>query len=371
MQSITSVKNLKGKTVIVRTDYNVPIKNNKIIDDFRIKSSLKTINFLIKKGAKVLIISHIGDGGEGSLDLVSKNLSKKIKNKFIKINDGFDFNKIKAEILDSKNGSVFLLDNIRKFEGEKTNDKNFAKQIASVGDIYVNDASSASHRSHASIVGIAKFLPHYAGFLFENEIKNISKAINDPKHPVLSIIGGAKFSTKIPVIKSLLNISDLVFVGGALANSMLAEKGFEIGKSLFEEDSSIKSLIKNKKIILPIDVVVDSKENKDITLIDKSETICDIGNETISVMAEIIHKAKTIIWNGPLGIYENGFDNGSKKLLKAVSDSRAYSLVGGGDIVSVINNSKNKFKISYVSTGGGATLEFIAKKTLPGIKALK
>ena len=255
------------------------------------------------------------------------------------------------------------------------NDLNFAKKLSKIGDVYVNDAFASSHRAHASIVGLPKFLPSYAGFQLEREIKNLSKVFKKPKHPLLFILGGAKFSTKIPLIQKYLKLADYVFVGGALASNLLKAKGYEIGKSLVNNSNyNLKSILKDKKLILPEDVVVKSGNKlitKKIQKVKKDEIILDIGFKSVKNLMQLIKKSKLIFWNGPLGKYEDGGGRATKKLLKLVSGSKAESIIGGGDIVSLVSKMKLENKFTFVSTGGGSMLEYLAKGTLPGIKALE
>ncbi len=353
MRSIKELKNLKGKTVLVRVDFNVPIQDGKVEDDFRIRKALPTINYLLKKGAKIILITHLGKDGTESLDPVIKKF--------------FAISKIPKD-------KVSFFENVRKFPGEEMNDSTFAKELAGMGDIYVNDAFSVSHRTHASVVGIPKYLPSYSGFQLEAEVKNLSKALK-PKHPFLFILGGAKFSTKMPLVKKYLKLADYVFIGGAILNDFLETKGYEVGKSLVDDSvSSTKSILKNKKLILPGDVLVQTKNglvNKKVNEIKKDEVIIDIGSESIKMIEQYIQKSKLILWNGPLGKYEDGGAGATKKILKLVAASKSESIIGGGDTVELINEMKMEDKFTFVSTGGGATLDFLANGTLPGIKALK
>lgn len=354
MRNIRQIKNLKGKKILVRVDFNVPIKNGKVLDDFRIKKALSTIEFLLGKGAKIILITHLGKNGSESLEPVIKRffkISKFLKNK------------------------ISFFENIRKFDGEMKNDFNFAKKLSKLGDIYVNDAFSVSHRAHASIVLLPKLLPSYAGFQLEEEVKNLSLAFKKPKHPFLFILGGAKFSTKMPLIKKYLKLADHIFIGGALANNFFKAKGYEIGASLVDnENYGIKEILKNKKLILPSDVVIKSRNkliNKKINEIKKDEVILDIGEETVRNLMPIIKNSKLILWNGPLGKYEVLNGGATKKVLKLVADSKAESILGGGDTLELIGELNLEKKFTFVSTGGGATLDFLANGTLPGIKALK
>jgi len=350
MRSVKQIKNLKDKKVLVRVDFNVPIKNGKVFDDFKIKKALPTIKFLQRKGAEVILISHLGKDGTESIKPVADCLKKYIKK------------------------NIILLDNIRKFPGEVKNDLNFARKLAKLGDIYVNDAFSVSHRSHASIVSLPKFLPSYAGFQLEEEIKNLSKVFKKPKHPFLCITGGAKFSTKIPLIRKYLRSADYVFVGGALSNNFLKAQGYEIGKSLVNNTNyNFKEILKNRKLILPEDIVVKSGNrliNKRIDKIKKDEIILDIGSKTTKNLAQLVEKSKFILWNGPLGKYESSGARSTEKILRLVANSKIESIIGGGDIVALVSQMKIENEFSFVSTGGGAMLDFLANGTLPGIKAL-
>ncbi|MDD5720879.1 MAG: phosphoglycerate kinase [Candidatus Pacebacteria bacterium] len=356
MRSIREKKNLKGKTALVRVDFNVPIKNGKVEDDFRIKKALPTIKFLIKKGAKIILITHLGEGGE-TLVPIAKALNKFIKVKFIPEIIG---SKVSKACFEMKNGEIILLENLRNNKGEQLCNKNFAENLAKFSDIYVNEAFPESHRKVSSIVLLPKLLPAYAGFQLEAEIKNLAHAFKNPKHPFLFILGGAKFSTKMPLIKKYLKLADYVFVGGALAHNFLKAKGCEVGRSLIDNNNyGIEKLLKNKKLILPVDFVM------------KDGIIVDIGEETIKNLAPLIKKSKLILWNGPLGRYEDGGAEATKKVFKLVASSKAESVIGGGDTVALIRELNMENKFSFVSTGGGAMLDFLANGTLPGIKALR
>jgi phosphoglycerate kinase len=354
MRGIKQIKNLKGKTVLVRVDFNVPVKNGKVEDDFRIIKALPTIGFLLKKGAKLILITHLGKDGSQDLRPVIKRFFK--ISKFPK-------------------SQVSFFENIRKFPGEMKNDSSFAKKLSKLGDVYVNDAFPVSHRAHASIVGLPKYLPGYAGFQLAEEVRNLSHAFKKPKRPFLFILGGAKFSTKMPLIKKYLKLANRLFIGGALSNDFLQAKGYEVGFSLVSDTNyGIAGLANNRKIILPDDVVVrigKKLANKKANRVGKNEIILDIGESTIKKIEPLIKKAKLILWNGPLGKYEDGGDKSTKKILKLVAASKAESIIGGGDTVALISEMKIGEKFSFISTGGGATLDFLARGTLPGIKALK
>lgn len=373
MKSIKDLKVLTGKRVILRVDFNVPIKDGKILDDFRIKKALPTISYLQKKGARVVIISHIGDKSTESLLTVALNLKKSIKEvNFIDTSIFSDETEKKINSL--KNGEIVLLENLRRETGEKKNSPSFARALSRYGDIYVNDAFSVSHREHASVVGITKYLPGYAGFQFMLEVENLSKVFN-PKHPFLFILGGAKFETKIPLVKKFLRQADHIFIGGAIANDFFRAKSYEVGTSLLGDiNFQVPLILKAKNLILPVDVEV-TKNNKNhfvkASEVNVDECIVDVGPESIAVLKDLVNKAEFILWNGPLGKYESGFGGKTEELLKIISKSKAYSVIGGGDTVALISKLKIEDKLGFVSTGGGATLDFLSKGTLPGIRVLK
>lgn len=371
MRSVKQIKNIKGKIILVRVDFNVPVKNGKILDDFRIKKSIPTLKFLRSKGAKLVLISHLGNGGE-TLAPVARIVNKLIKIKFISATLG---PRVVKAVSDMKNGQIILLENLRNNKGEKAGNMIFAKNLAKLADIYVNEAFPVSHRGDASIVLLPKLLDAYGGLQLNEEIKNLSIAFKKPKHPFLFILGGVKFSTKIPLLKKYFKVADYVFVGGALLNSLLRAKGYNVGNSLVNVDSyGLGGIFKNKKLIFPIDVVVKSGNkliNKKIDEVKNGESILDIGKESIKKIEIYIKKSKLILWNGPLGKYEEGGGAATKKILKLVASSGAISIIGGGDTVSIISNMNIEKKFSFVSTGGGATLDFLANGTLPGIKELK
>ncbi|MDO8572857.1 MAG: phosphoglycerate kinase [bacterium] len=370
LPSLENAKNLKGKRVLLRLDFNVPLKGGRVVDGYRIKCALPTIKFLKSQGAKTIIISHIGSDGEKSLRPVARYLNKKMNVGFYPKLESRDLPNIISAM---KHGGVMMLENLRKDPGELKNDMNFAKRLAVLGDVYVNDAFSVSHRDHASVVLLPKLLPSYAGFLFEDEVSHLSRALR-PSHPFLFILGGAKFGTKIPLIKKFLRVADRVFVGGALANNFFKEAGYEIGTSLSDNGNfKLKPLFKNKKLIVPSDVIVKTKTEtlvKDIGSIRERDSIKDVGPKTIREIKNVVSRAKFILWNGPLGNYEEGFDKGTIDLLKIIAKSKAESIVGGGDSLALISKLGFEKKFTFVSTGGGAMLDFLANGTLPGIKAL-
>lgn len=372
LPSLRNVKNLKGKRVLLRLDLNVPLKGGRVVDGYRITRALPTIKFLKSQGAKTIIISHIqsNEGKSLSLRPVARYLNKKMNMGFYPNHESPDLIHVISAM---KHGGVMMLENLRKNSGETGNKMDFAKRLATLGDIYVNDAFSVSHRDHASVVLLPKLLPSYAGFLFEDEVSHLSRALR-PSHPFLFILGGAKFGTKIPLIKKFLRIADKVFVGGALANNFFKEAGYEIGKSLSDNGNfKLKPLLKNKKLMVPLDVIVKTKTGtrvKNIESIQRGDSMKDAGPRTLHEINKVAAHAKFILWNGPLGNYEEGFDKGTTDLLKIIAKSKAESIVGGGDSLALVSKLGLEKKFTFVSTGGGAMLDFLANRTLPGIKAL-
>ena len=372
MKTLKDIEYLQGVKVLVRTDFNVPIKNGVVVEDFRIKSALATIDYLVRKGAKVILMSHLEsiDGTNPSLEPVADQLRKLGQEVlFVK-----DYNKALDVINDKlNNGGCMLLENLRFFDGEKKNDTKFAKELASLGDIYVNDAFSVSHREHASVVGVPKLLPSYAGLQLEKEIVALSRAF-EPSHPFLFILGGAKFDTKLPLLSKFLNIADSIFVGGALANDLLKAKGLEIGKSSVSNGSvDISMFLTSPKVILPKDILNEQKKPIRVDQISINDKNVDMGPESLRSLEEVISGAKFILWNGPLGVYEDGYKDGTIQLAKLVSEATvrgAETIVGGGDTLAAIAELGAGEKISFISTGGGAMLDFLAKGSLPGIDAL-
>lgn len=354
MKSVSSLKNLDGKRVLVRVDFNVPIVRGKIRDDFRIRKSIPTIKLLLKKGAQITLVTHLGKDGKQSL--------AKVKKHFYKVSR-------------CSPKKVSFFDNVRKHRGEKKNTKKFTKELADLGDIYVNEAFSVSHRQHASIVGVPKFLPAYAGLQLQEEIKQLSAVFEAPKHPFLFILGGAKISTKMPLIQKYLDIADNIFIGGALFNDFMEAQGFEVGDSLVDDSiDPSKSLLSNQKFVFPTDLLVKTKVgfvNKNFNQVNPGERIFDVGDISIKILESYIKKSKMILWNGPLGRYEDLDGGATKKVLKMVASSRARTIIGGGDTAEIVHELKLAKKFNFVSTGGGAALEFLANGTLPGIKALK
>jgi phosphoglycerate kinase len=373
MKTLLDIPHLEGVKVLLRADFNVPILNGKVVDDFRIRMTLPTIEYLRGKGAKIIMVSHLESvsGENPSLEPVAKHLET-LDGKVVFVKDYKDARDVIENGIN--NGESVLLENLRFFDGEKTNDPKFAQELASLADIYVNDAFSVSHREHASVVGVPKYIPGYAGIQLEKEVAALSKAFN-PTHPFLFILGGAKFETKLPLLQKFISIADMVFVGGALANDFYRQKGYEIGTSLVSKgDIDLSVFASDPKIVLPIDVVNQNKEEKPADGLSKEDKIMDSGAKTLELLKEKIAAAKFILWNGPLGLYEDGYRGPTLGLAKLIADatenSHIESVVGGGDTLAAISTLNLQDKFTFISTGGGAMLDFLALGTLPGIEAL-
>lgn len=362
---------ISGKKVLVRLDLNVPISDGVVVNDFRIRKSLPTLEFLQSRGAKIIIISHCEGKDSKTLKPVFDYLKDRLPISFV---ETYVDEKTVQAVDSLKNGEILLFENLRIYDGEKGNDPTFAKSLAGLADFYINEAFSASHREHASIVGIPKYLPAYMGLLFQSEIENLSKTFNPPR-PFLFILGGAKFDTKLPLIKKFLNIADAIFVGGALANNFFKELGYPVGASVVSDgEFGLKEMMESKKIVLPADVVVKGEDDVVIKFpqeVKENDVILDVGSETIINLGEMVNSAKCILWNGPLGNFEIGFTQGTVELASKISDSSALSVVGGADTLSAIASLDIENKFNFVSSGGGAMLDFLANGTLPGIEALK
>jgi phosphoglycerate kinase len=371
IKDINEAKKIRGKRVLLRLDLNVPLARGKVVDDFRIKAALPTINMLRDAGAKTIIISHIeGKGGESLSPVADYLVSHKVPVTFI----SKFFTAAAQKTLDGmKDGDIVLFENVRINKGEKANDPDFARKLADMADMYVNEAFPVSHRAHASIVGVPKFIPSYAGPTFMREIENLSMAFNPPK-PFLFILGGAKFDTKMPLIQKFMKSADMIYVGGALANNFFKELKYETGtSSVSEGEFDLSGLLQSGKVFIPIDVVVSGKKKtqKPAHEVEKKEAVWDIGNESLLELQALVKQAAFVLWNGPMGNYELDFVEGTKKVAEIVARSNAKSIVGGGDTVAAIQSLGLMEKFTFVSTGGGAMLDFLVQETLPGIDALK
>jgi len=381
---------VKGKRVLVRVDFNVPMNEAKeITDDTRIRAALPTIQYLSQQGAKVILASHLGRpkgqvNDKYRLDPAAKRLSELLGKNVVKVNDCVG-PEPKQAIAGMNDGDVLLLENVRFYAEEEKNVESFARQLADLADIYVNDAFGTAHRAHASTEGVAKFLPAVAGFLMEKEIEFLGKAVQNPERPFVAIIGGAKVSDKIGVIENLLNKVNTLIIGGGMANTFLRANGINTGKSLVEEDKldlakNLISLAQTNGVnfLLPTDVVVASAfaadaEHKtvDVGEIPGDWMALDIGPKTAQAFADAVRQAKTVVWNGPMGVFElEPFAKGTEAVAKALSETDAISIVGGGDSVAAVEKVGVADKMTHISTGGGASLEFLEGKELPGVVAL-
>lgn len=363
-----------GKRVIVRLDLNVPLNDAGHVDASdadRIVKSIPTLEWLKHAGAKTIIISHIGRDPKESLRPVARFLDQRMTVGFDPELSGDRLNDIVDHL---GNGHAVMIENLRQNPGEESNDPAFAESIARCADYYVNDAFAVSHRAHASIVGIPNILPHFAGLQMEQEIEHLSKAFQ-PKSPSMLVLGGAKFETKLPVIEKFLGIVDHVLIGGALANNFYKFLGYEIGGSLVDDSADVSHLIGNDKIIIPEYVVVETdggnRAEKKAADVVRGEKIVDIAPRSFDRYAELFSAARFVIWNGPMGNYENGFVEGSRRLVEHIASSGADSVVGGGDSVAMVRQLGLESKFGFLSTGGGAMLEYLSRGTLPGIEGLK
>jgi phosphoglycerate kinase len=356
VKALETLTDVSGKRVLVRVDWNVPLKDGKVQDDFRIRQSLPTVQFLMDRGAKVILISHL-EPEEASLQPVYEHAKTLI-----------------PKLSWDDDGDVTLLENLRHNPGEKGNDPGFAASLASLGDIYVNEAFSVSHREHASVVSVPKLLPSYAGLRFMDEVKNLSRFFN-PEHPFLFILGGAKFDTKLPLLKKFVNIADKIFVGGALAHNFFLVEGKNVGDSVVSKgDFDLAPLLATGKIILPENLRVKSRDGMGYDTIDHvgdRDMIVDAGPKDIEKLKGLITEAKIVLWNGPLGYYEQGFTDTTVELAKAIAESGKITVLGGADTITAISSLGLEDKYTFVSSAGGAMLDYLANETLPGIEALK
>lgn len=373
MQTLKDIKVLEGVRVLVRVDFNVPIKNGVIVDDFRIKSAFPTIDYLCDGGAKVILIGHLeaNEPSENTFKPVAEHIVNKLGKKITFVANLRNANSIINDQM--HNGDCVLLENLRHDDGEKKNDPKFAEALASLADIYVNDAFSVSHRTHASVVGVPKLIPSYAGFQLEKEVNNLSKAF-EPAHPFLFVLGGAKFETKLPLLEKFIKTADNIFVGGALATDIFKAKGYEIGISLVSKGNfDISNYVNESKLLLPLDIVNQEGVEKSADKLSLNDNSMDCGKKTIALLQEKVNEAKFILWNGPLGIYEKGYKASTLALAKMIANRFGVveSLVGGGDTLAAIAENNDEDKFTFVSTAGGAMLDFLANGTLPGIEVLR
>ena len=381
---------LKGKRVLIRVDFNVPVKNGVVTDATRIKAALPTINYILDGGASLVVMSHYGrPKGQKNMDFSMAPIRaefEKLLGKPVKLAPDVIGEEVEKEVKALKPGEVLLLENVRFYPDEEKNGEEFAKTLASYGDLYVNDAFGTAHRAHASTEGVSHFLPAYAGFLIEKEVKFMAPLLENPEHPFVAVIGGSKVSSKISVLESLVKTCDTIVIGGGMAYTFLKVLGHSVGTSLVEDDyqETAKAFLaaaekKGVKVILPVDHVCADKFDENATpvavdSVDIREGLMglDIGPKTVALIVSEMKSAKNVVWNGPMGVFEfSAFAKGTEAVAKALAESDAISVVGGGDSVAAINKFGLASQISHVSTGGGASLEFLEGKVLPGIKALE
>lgn len=379
-----------GRKVFVRVDFNVPLDNGVITDDTRIRETVPTIQYLVEQGAKVILASHLGRPKgevveEMRLTPAAARLSELIGKPVAKAEEAIG-PAVEAAVASLKDGDVLLLENVRFYPGEEKNDPELAKQFAALADLYVNDAFGAAHRAHASTEGIARLLPAVSGLLMEKELSVLGKALNNPDHPFTAIVGGAKVKDKIDVINKLLDIADNVIIGGGLSYTFLKAQGYEIGKSLVDNeklDVALEFIEKAKKngvnLLLPVDVVVADKFGADANtqIVDAAGGIpaewegIDIGPKTRELFAAAIADSKLVVWNGPMGVFEiEPFSHGTRAVAEACAETSAYTVIGGGDSAAAVEKFSLADKMDHISTGGGASLEFLEGKALPGVVAL-
>lgn len=375
---------LRDKTVLLRAMLNVPIKDGVVGDKMRLEAALPTINYLIEQGSKIVLISHHSHEGQ-SLGPVAPVLSELVGRPVGFVDDCIG-DKVVQAVGTLKSGDILMLENLRFHPEEEANDENFAKALASLAEVYVNDDFTTCHREHASLVGVPKFLPAVAGLEVEHEVNTITESLDNPKKPLVAVAGGAKISTKIPIVSFLLSKVDALFIGGAMANTFLLAEGMEVGKSLVEIDQveTAKHVLESAKnagktVLLPIDVVVttDLDTQANIRTISASEVgvddiIADLGPESVAQLSGLLKPNGSVIWNGPIGIAEQeAFAHGTEATARAIIDSGAYSIIGGGDTADFVDGAGLASKFGFVSTGGGASLELMSGNKLPGIEALQ
>ena len=375
-----------GKRVLVRVDFNVPLEDGRIVDDTRIREAIPTIQNLVERGARVILMTHLGRP-DGQVDVayrttpLAQRLSELMGRPARHLDDCVG-PAVEAAVKTIRDGEIVLLENLRFHPGETKNDPDFARQLAALGELYVNDAFGTAHRAHASTVGIAQYLPAVAGLLMEREIKTLARIMTDPPHPLVAIIGGSKISTKIGVLRSLMRRVDRLCIGGAMACTFLKAKGLEMGRSLVEDDQldvARTLLASGATLVLPLDAVVASEAKPGVSVktvaidaVPADMKVLDVGPMTVERFLQTCDGAAAVVWNGPLGVYEvPPFDHGTDALAQGLAGSDAQTIIGGGDLVAALQKEGLAERMSFVSTGGGATLEFLEGKVLPGIAVLR
>lgn len=370
MRLITEHENLEGAYVLLRSSLNVPLVDGAVGDRFRLEQALPTMRYLSAAGAKVIVVGHIG-----------REVTETLKPVYDALVDAIDLTwggaVTEQNFMEARDamqpGDILLAENLRQNPGEKENNSEFAQLLASLADVYVNDAFSVCHREHASMVGVPALLPAYAGLTLREEVTHL-REVMQPEHPALFILGGAKFDTKMPLIEKYLELYDHVFVGGALANDILKARGYAVGKSLLSEIELSKSLANHLKILVPVDLEVDGPRGRHVCELDEvkdDETILDAGPKTVDLLAPYIKDAKTVVWNGPLGNYEVGFTTATEEVAKLLAAADGFSVIGGGDTVAATERLGLHDQFEFVSTGGGAMLAFLEHGTTPALEALE
>ena len=368
--SITKVSGLKGKKIILRIDVNIPLGDNKVVDpgeDWRIIKSYASITYLVQKGACVIVMSHIGRDKDESLRPVYEYMRGRLDIGFI---PRYDYEIIMNTVSNMQHGSVVMIENLRQHEGEKNNDSSFLDPLIDMCDMYVNDAFSVSHRSHASVNDITNKLPSYFGLQFVREVEHLSKFSKYKDGNTILVLGGAKFGTKFDLLKTFLPKANYVLIGGALANVFLKERGFNIGASFVDDSIDISEILHNEKLVLPVDVIDQHGDIVSIDEVSDKDIILDIGPETEKLFETIINYAKLLVWNGPMGKYEDGYVAGSLAIANSIAQSNSFSVIGGGDTATIILKEHLEDSFDFISTGGGAMLKFMIDGSLVGIEVI-
>lgn len=371
LRTITDKADWEGTTVLVRSSLNIPLKEGKPRNFFRIERALPTLRYLHEQGAKVIVLAHIGREPDETLEPVYEALTKYLPVQWGGRIDGDEFQTRKGMM---QNGDILIAENMRQHDGEKANDAAFVAELATLGEVYVNDAFAAAHREHASTYGVAQALPAYAGLTMQEEVTALSAAL-DPEKPGLFLLGGAKFDTKMPLIEKFLELYDQVFVGGALANDVFKARGLEVGASMVSDVSLADApILRNPKLLVPVDVVVDGPDGKQVKEVDAvatEERILDAGPATVELLKTKIGEAATVLWNGPFGAYEMGFVESTEATAKLLAEADAKTIIGGGDTVAAIEELELNDEYDFVSIGGGSTLAFLEEGTTSVIELLR